>query len=623
MISAEGPLPFPRDRFSWLIAAVLFALLMLFYYGALYGPLEDAYRAGFRYSRDRKSTIDEEREIIRVALPRYLSGMTERKLFVSVTNPASAVEPITVTLIPQLSIGTESPSEYYVFLTSSGGDSNTSRNGLLTFENIPPGATIAREAILREMGPREANRTFVFSLDIIRPNGARETLEFPDVATVTIDPVRTLLQNLVAFVLLPPWANGFIPLMALFCVYLFNLPEAMRYFLPRREDSPNGTENPGIQPAPPSAAATEPRQEDSPGGRKGSKWWFLAWLLVMFLLALSFLFWLTKLAVAILNGASLMSPIGLAVLWLGVAIAVWAFDHTKIQQRRPKPVEANTAMRAESLAVAVSGGGQFHFPRAEGDNRPSVAINAAVLDVKLTEEARLNFTHPPCPPPPPGGGGLAAENGGNGEAEAVPVLVPVDDPPPKRPRKAAKPKTKQTTPPPGSGPAEALVESTPAGAAPLQLPPAGVVTESVSPAALAESLPTANPPTASAVTTTTPTPPPAAKPSPLTDAQLPSFLRNAETGAALARRRPAKPAPAPAPPAESAPEPSPPDDDTAQPHVVDQSGAIFQPPPTIVLPKPESGAELEEKLKVEEAVRVVLDDTPPPPPEPPADPPTV
>lgn len=318
MISAEGPLPFPRDRFSWVIAAILFAGLMLFYYGSLYSRLEDAYREGFVYTRDRQSTRDNTLPVIRAALPRYLSGMTDRKLFISVTNPESASGAITVTVIPVLSIDTETPSRYYVFLTSVDVEGNTSQNGILTFESVPRGATIAQEATLRVMGPQEPDDTITFKLAIIRPDGTREPLELEKSTTMTVDPVRSLLQNLVAFVLLPPWANGFIPLMALFSVYLFGLGEARRRW-----------------------------------PYWGWRLWF--WGLLLFVWANLLVFTAAKFAISILNEESYTRPILTLLLFLIISLFAWWWGHKEIGKQDRQDTELIVRRDGGQMTIHIDG----------------------------------------------------------------------------------------------------------------------------------------------------------------------------------------------------------------------------------------------------------------------------
>ncbi len=225
MIQGEGSLPFPRDRFSWLIAAILFGVLLLFYYGILYGRLEEGYRGGFNYPIAKNSAPVE----VHMASPKYISSMAERDLLVSITNPTTST--MSILIIPKVVLPANSDSTYFVFIGLPNVQGEFRESGALHFTNIPPGATISQEVNLKLIGQEIADDNVLIEFDIILPgegggNNVRRALDLQPPVNMKIHSVRTLVQNLIAFVLLPPWANGFLPLVALFAVYLYGLHEA-------------------------------------------------------------------------------------------------------------------------------------------------------------------------------------------------------------------------------------------------------------------------------------------------------------------------------------------------------------------------------------------------------------
>jgi len=227
MISAEGPLPFPRDRFSWVVAAILFMVLMFVYYGIFYPRLDMAYHSGFIYVEDRSSENNTENQTpidINLAYPRYVSNITERRLLVSVRNRDEKA--ITVTIVPKIIMDGADLTRQYVFLTSMDSSGNMRRNGVLTFEDVQPGATVSQEAVLQVNGIMNQTAPVKLEFDLVLPDKEPRVIDVDERTPMRIDVTRTLIQNLVSFVLLPPWANGFIPLFAVFAVYLFGLSEA-------------------------------------------------------------------------------------------------------------------------------------------------------------------------------------------------------------------------------------------------------------------------------------------------------------------------------------------------------------------------------------------------------------
>lgn len=227
MISAEGLLPFPRDRFSWVVAAILFMVLMFVYYGIFYPRLDMAYHSGFIYVEDRSSENNTENQTpidINLAYPRYVSNITERRLLVSVRNRDEKA--ITATIVPKIIMDGADLTRQYVFLTSMDSSGNMRRNGVLTFEDVQPGATVSQEAVLQVNGIMNQTAPVKLEFDLVLPGKEPRVIDVDERTPMRIDVTRTLVQNLVSFVLLPPWANGFIPLFALFAVYLFGLSEA-------------------------------------------------------------------------------------------------------------------------------------------------------------------------------------------------------------------------------------------------------------------------------------------------------------------------------------------------------------------------------------------------------------
>ena len=178
-VAIRGTWPLPVDRFSWLVAGLLFVLLIIVYYSYFYPRLEAANNSAHIFSEPRhKVTDDEEANTgleLKVASPRYISDLTRQTLLLGVTNkvvtdtetisatePVATSSPISIAVVPRLSLlcvkgnktdpcGEE--ADYYVFLDSPDDSQPTlQQGGYLLFTDIPGGASVSQELIVEVVG---------------------------------------------------------------------------------------------------------------------------------------------------------------------------------------------------------------------------------------------------------------------------------------------------------------------------------------------------------------------------------------------------------------------------------------------------------------------------------------
>lgn len=336
-VSTRGVWPFPQDRFSWLMAGLLLALLLYVYYSQYYPRLDSAYNQTHTFTEQQPAVLRSNIKIsLNVAVPRYISALSEQTLLLNLTNGSDST--VTVDIIPELTLENAETFRYYVFTASPDDvDGKLRSAGYLRFTDVPPGATVSRRLNFEVFALNQATQSDQTTtstgnedlppaevtpaqdakgqaanstgnedppLPTIRPSfmirvgtGRFEPYPASTPLSMTVDPTRAVVLGVLSFVLLPPWANGFIPLVVIMAVYLFGLAEAKR----------------GLAPTMP----------------KGTRFAAVAfWVVLMTATAWCFIDVLTELAIAILNdtgqanGNSVVTSAAVFFLLVGVAVLV-------------------------------------------------------------------------------------------------------------------------------------------------------------------------------------------------------------------------------------------------------------------------------------------------------------
>jgi len=405
-VAIRGTWPLPVDRFSWLVAGLLLVLLIIVYYRSFYPRLEAANNSAHIFSEPQYSNqanganataTDLE---LKVASPRFISDLTRQTLLLGVTNPQPVAgteatdESLSIAVVPKLrllcvsenGVTVECGDEagYYVFLDTPDDSQPTLRQGgYLLFSDIPAGASVSQELIVEVVGltqaldgetkaaeppvEREVEIEFLI-FDVVegRPeenaDGRRYSPKEP--LRMEIDSTRAVVQGIMSFLLLPPWANGFVPFVAVFTVYLFGVSEALRCFLPR--DKPKKTQAAAdeveviVLPQTPPSRRARFKAAMGPGGTHPTSMfaWLVFWLLLMTGVALLALWVMTEVAVVFLADEESLLAIVLGVLLVLAVVAAVVIDWKVIRPSETKekpdePTAGNGGPQPQTINAAA------------------------------------------------------------------------------------------------------------------------------------------------------------------------------------------------------------------------------------------------------------------------------
>jgi hypothetical protein len=209
-MNAEGL--FPKRTQGWLLLAILTLLFYWTYYFELYHQLSTRYQTMFY-----NDTVKDDDIGVRIAVrsPQYVSETVERTLTVSITNlNATPIESLKVVVSPI------EKDQHYVSVSavkSNLGFSTAETGNLLPnyieFQNIPARATVA--GILQIYVGDVPEKT-VLTLEFYRDDVSLSRIQ----ARMTVDRQRAFQHSLIEAILLPPWSNGLLVVIALLIVKL-------------------------------------------------------------------------------------------------------------------------------------------------------------------------------------------------------------------------------------------------------------------------------------------------------------------------------------------------------------------------------------------------------------------
>jgi hypothetical protein len=209
-------LPLPKERLGWLLGLVLIFLFFEAYYaspGFLYEKLENAYYENFYRGdpvKDEKITSLQ----MEVRLPQYIASLVEREVLVTFRNVTSQeLTDINFIIVGQT---VEEPKENIALITKTlPSDEATADASVISIEVIPPYSTITRSIWIKVPPGQKGEVQMQFHLMMEGIDTASPV--FIDGQTVVeINSSKTITQSFVQALLLPPWSNGLLPILALF-----------------------------------------------------------------------------------------------------------------------------------------------------------------------------------------------------------------------------------------------------------------------------------------------------------------------------------------------------------------------------------------------------------------------
>jgi hypothetical protein len=209
-MNAEGL--FPKRTQGWLLLAILTLLFYWTYYFDLYHQLSTRYQTMFY-----NDTVKDDQVNVRIAVrsPQFVSETVERTITVSITN-------LNDTPIDSLKI-VVSPIEgdqHYVSVSTvksnlgfSTAESGNFLPNYIEFQNIPARATVAG---IFQIYVGDVPEKTVLTLEFYRDDVSLSRIQ----ARMTVDRQKAFQHSLIEAILLPPWSNGLLVVIALLIVKL-------------------------------------------------------------------------------------------------------------------------------------------------------------------------------------------------------------------------------------------------------------------------------------------------------------------------------------------------------------------------------------------------------------------
>ena len=244
-------LPFPKTERGWTIAIALAFCLLLLYYKtqalptassaslSAFDALSQQYEANFpiyRLNPSLRQQLD-----FSVQVPRYTSSLAELQSSMTVTNLGTDLLNIVViadatTLKDSEAAGQDDPTViiYQGACNNSVGVDNY--NSAISYGLLAPQARFTQLVCFHLKGAMQGEKialTFTGQIQRFKSGSSveqTEQTEQPEEIVLAIsnapqslvDSTRALVLSIMRIVLLPPWANGFIPLLALLMAYLID-----------------------------------------------------------------------------------------------------------------------------------------------------------------------------------------------------------------------------------------------------------------------------------------------------------------------------------------------------------------------------------------------------------------
>lgn len=205
---------FPRKTQGWLLLLILAISFYVGYYLVLYPQLYAGYLSAFWWNAPYSVGGDDSQVAITMRSPQFISEFVERSLVVYVTNKTG--EPLKDIFI------TVSPSEkdrlavevstVRTRLGFSAPESGNVLPNFARFEYIPPYSTVP--AIFYIYGNN------ISQGDEIALQIYRNSTQLTGAAKMKADRYKTFQHSLIETILLPPWSNGVLAVLALLAVKL-------------------------------------------------------------------------------------------------------------------------------------------------------------------------------------------------------------------------------------------------------------------------------------------------------------------------------------------------------------------------------------------------------------------
>ena len=202
-------IPFPKSRAGWYVALVVIAGLFYIYYFCLYGSLSSE-NVKFLWSSSEPVIINKQVEV-KIYSPEFVSNFEFEDLQIKVFNRSETGTADVKILLAQ------NNNDVIVTLRLDGEDIELPQGSqkTITFGEILPTDTMVQTVGIKTR-QASGNLDFVFSAVL---DGKIYDQVIP-VSRPVVDHYSVLIHMFLRNILLPPWSNGFIPVLVLFTIYL-------------------------------------------------------------------------------------------------------------------------------------------------------------------------------------------------------------------------------------------------------------------------------------------------------------------------------------------------------------------------------------------------------------------
>lgn len=224
-MSTPTQLNLPSNPRFLLNFTLLTTLLFSAYYAppfSLYDGLEKSYFESFWLTDPSDPLRNQYCDLrINAQIPQYLSSFVEREIVVSVEN-ISTTEAASAIIIVKPEVSSSELKSVFIFQSAQASiNDRYEGSSSLQFDNIPPRGVETKNLTVK-VSPKLEEKTEVDFQFYLWKADCDEDLLTPNTRIrATVDADKTIIQSFLQVLLLPPLANGVLPLIALFFALLY------------------------------------------------------------------------------------------------------------------------------------------------------------------------------------------------------------------------------------------------------------------------------------------------------------------------------------------------------------------------------------------------------------------
>lgn len=234
-------LPIPQNRAALMAALAWTVISFALYYGVIYSPLQAYYgeRLFFNYTADMLcSSADASKVVVTAQIPQKVSSFTQRWIYINIYNNQSL--PLDIKIWVSLATASDNTPEKTLLLPYMFTNERFVRE--IEFENLQPNAIgVGRIPLLAF----EKHEDLIVRFWTNQPtcgaaNLTQEAYQIQfnnassDSVSVIYDAMGSFLSSVIEILLLPPLANGLVPIVVMFSIWLIDW---------RREDDMGDSKN--------------------------------------------------------------------------------------------------------------------------------------------------------------------------------------------------------------------------------------------------------------------------------------------------------------------------------------------------------------------------------------------